>query len=74
MSELHYERLARYRQMATRARESARRAQSPETQAAFIAVATAWENLAAEVERLPFGAADEIAHVQRSDSAPEGDH
>ncbi len=52
LTDLPEERLAKYRLMAAHAHESARAAESPEARNAFIAIASSWDSLAEEMERV----------------------
>ena len=50
LTDLPEERIAKYRRMATEARESARKAQTTETSNAYMDLATAWETMAVDLE------------------------
>jgi len=50
LTDLAWEQLAKYEQMAAHARKSAAKAESPEERNYFIEVAREWERLAAKVK------------------------
>ena len=66
------ERMARYRELATKARNAAKAAQSIEVQEAYAAIARSWDSLADESQHM-LGMMPSIVAVEEATRLPEQD-